>query len=71
MRAIGGRDRRRSELLAVLFRNPLISAGRLAELAGVSNRAALAFCDLVVRPRVARHIGHNRGHRMLTLDALI
>ncbi|MEQ9136775.1 MAG: hypothetical protein RLO51_16295 [Thalassobaculum sp.] len=33
VRAIGGRNRQRSDLLAISFRNPVIAAGRLAGLA--------------------------------------
>ncbi len=71
VRAIGGRDRRRSDMLAVLFRNPVVTAGRLADLAGVSSRAALAFCDLMVEHRIARNIGHGAGHRMVKVDQLV
>jgi hypothetical protein len=69
--AIGGRDRKRSVLFAALVRHPIITAGRLAAITGVSNRAALTFCDLMVEHGIARHIGRNAGHRLVSVDLLV
>jgi hypothetical protein len=37
----------------------------------VSHRAALSFLDLMVEHCIARHIGHDAGHRMVKVDALV
>lgn len=67
----GGRDRKRSELLRLLLINPVTSASRLADLAGVSRRTALTFLDRMVELGIARQIGESRGLRLVAVDAMI
>lgn len=68
---LGGRDRKRSELLRVLLTHPVTSAGRLADLAGVSRRTALTFLDRMISLGIARQIGEGRGLRLVAVDAMI
>jgi len=69
--SIGGRDRKRSELLRLLLTNPVTSASRLAHLARVSRRTALAFLDRMIALGIARQIGESRGLRLVAVDAMV